>query len=82
MRNNRVFHSGVRQTNEQLLHANPQYSLKKLEVKIQANISKIKQQYYPLTQQSLKEWELWIPSQTSNYRYKKEENGLGLNWEY
>lgn len=75
MWNNIVFHSGVRQTNEQLLPLNPQYSLKKLEVKIQANISKIKQQYCPLIQQSLKEWELWIHSQTPNHRSEKALRG-------
>ena len=75
MLNNIVFHSVVRKTNEQLLLLNPRYSLKKLDVKIEANRTKIKQQYYPFIQQSLKGWESWMHSQTPNHRSKKGLRG-------
>ncbi|XP_014812210.1 PREDICTED: uncharacterized protein LOC106896609 [Calidris pugnax] len=65
----------VRQSNEQKLFLDPTYSLKKVRVKVQADISQIKSECLPFVSQSLKGWKAWLHSRAHHSRKQRDLTG-------
>lgn len=60
------------QSNEQKLMVDPKYSLKKVVVKLQADISTIKSEYKSFINRSLIGWGTWIQSRTPRTRLRRD----------
>ena len=65
----------IKQSNEQKLLLDPTYSLKKIQINLQVDVSHIQKSCQPYIQQSLKGWNAWLTARSHHTRTRRDVPG-------